>query len=376
MNATSGTMIATYAGTVVVGADAPRTAQIHVRAEGLVATTDDGAEHAIVWSELALEAGGYEGDFIFCRPRAGGFTITTSAPGFVDAIRTAGSPIIGAELEKVRGQKRKRRTGGLISLAVFIVFLVAAGAFLWSLPGIVASSIEAVPTRIDAQMGAAAMSEMELPGPVVRDPVLQGFVEGVVGRLAPHAQGEWDFEVQIVDADVVNAFALPGGKMVVFTGLIDRATSPDQVAGVLAHEMAHVTRRHGMRNVAHQMGIALALRIFLGDVEGWTAMAAELAIMAKANDYSREQESDADAEGTRMLLAAGLDPEGLAQFFDIMKAEPGSEMGGAMSWLSTHPEHDARIAHVRELARTLPSAVRRPLEVDWPAVKAALPATD
>ncbi len=364
----------TFVGTVVrAGQSVPVRAEIRVGADGVEARTGDGEAHAVRFDAMTLETGGYEGDFVFCRPRGGGLTISTNAKGFVDALRAAAGPALAAELEKVGGQKRRRRAGAWISTGVFLALVAGVGAFLWNVPSMVASTAESLPASIDRQVGDAAFTQMQLEGATVQDPAVQAFLEEIVARLSAHAEGEgWDFRVTVVDREDVNAFALPGGRMVVLTGLLRAADSPDQVAGVMAHEMAHVTRRHGMRNVAHQAGIALGVRLLLGDASGWTELAADLAIMAKANDYSREQEADADAEGARMLMAAGLDPSGLADFFRLLEGERGSELGGALEWLSTHPDHESRIAHVEELSRTLPAAPRRPLEADWEAVKAAV----
>lgn len=355
------------------GQSAPVRADLRLGADALEAVEPDGTVHRVAWSDLTLEVGGYEGDFVFCRPRGGALTASTNAPGFLEGLRAAAGEVLEGELAKLGTQKRTRRRTGRISALLFLVAVGAVVALLWNVPSFVASSVTALPTSIDRQMGDAAFGDMQLGGEVVRDPAVDAFLHEVVGRLAEHAEGDgWDFRVTVVESDDVNAFALPGGQMVVLTGLLRAATEPEQVAGVLAHEMAHVTRRHGMKNVAHRVGIVLGVQLLLGDVEGWTAMATELAVLAKANDYSREQEADADAEGTRMLVAGGLDPEGLAGFFGLLRDQPGSELSGAMGWLSTHPDHGSRIAHVRELARTLPATPRRPLESDWEAVKSAV----
>src|SRR5690606_1007247 len=239
-----------------------------------------------------------------------------------------------------------------------------------TVPPMLASSIDALPSSIDRQLGEAAMLQVPL-GQEVRDPAVRALVDEVVDRLSPHAAMEdVDFRVKVVESDDVNAFALPGGQIVVFTGLLRAASGPDEVAGVLAHEIAHVTLRHGLRNVAHRAGLVLAVQLLLGDASRWVQLAGEAAVLAQSNDYSREQESAADEEGVRMLLAAGLDPDGLADFFRLLEGQPGSELSGAMSWLSTHPDHRSRIEHVQRLSAG--SSPARPLEVDWEAVKRAI----
>ncbi len=145
---------------------------------------------------------------------------------------------------------------------------------------------------------------------------------------------------------------------------------------MLGHEMAHVTLRHGMRNVAHSAGTWVGFSILVGDASAWLVLAGQMAAMAQQNSYSRVQEAAADEEGVRMLMAAGLDPEGLAEFFETLEEQPGSELAGAMNWISTHPDHRSRIDHVHELMKEFPAAELRPLESDWQAVRAAIGADE
>jgi predicted Zn-dependent protease len=183
--------------------------------------------------------------------------------------------------------------------------------------------------------------------------------------------------VSVVENDEVNAFALPGGQIVVWTGLLREAESAEQVAGVLAHELAHVERRHGLRNVAHRAGIALGLRllvaIFLGgDLDGFTSLAADVAVIAASNDYNQDQESEADADAVVRMHAAGLDPTALAGFFRVMSREGAGELPGLAQWLSTHPDHQSRTDAIEAQARALGPVTARPLGVDLDAVKASL----
>jgi predicted Zn-dependent protease len=185
------------------------------------------------------------------------------------------------------------------------------------------------------------------------------------------------YDVTVVANDEVNAFALPGGRIVVWTGLVAHAESAEQIAGVLAHEIAHVERRHGLRNVVYRAGLVLGLRllvaIFLGvDLDGFTALATDAAALAMANDYSQGQESEADADAVLRMHAAGLDPTALAGFFRVMSRTGVGDLPAIASWLSTHPDHASRIAAMEAQARALPPSTPRPLEVDLDAARAAL----
>ncbi|MCA9038666.1 MAG: M48 family metallopeptidase, partial [Planctomycetaceae bacterium] len=176
------------------------------------------------------------------------------------------------------------------------------------------------------------------------------------------------FEVHVIQSSEVNAFCLPGGFIVVYTGLMEQAEQPEQVAGVLAHEMAHATLRHGLQRIGQSLGLAAAVNLLLGDVQGIVVLGSELFQLASINSYSRIQESAADAEGVRMMHAAGLDPLSMAEFFEIMKEQEG-DLPDGLAWISTHPDHNARIISIREQVGTLSPQEYKPLDVDWQEVQ-------
>ncbi|MBX3269902.1 MAG: M48 family metallopeptidase [Sandaracinaceae bacterium] len=363
-------------GTVFVeGASAPRAVTLEVHADRVEATSEAGERWSVVLADASIEAGGFDGDHVFLRTPDGRLTVASQDAALVPALAAVADARVTERLAAVglhRTRHARLRTAGIASVAVTVVLAVvgAAALVLWA-PAMLSASVDALPITIDRQLGDAAEGELASAGAPLEDPLVVGFVEQVVARLEPHAATRGHtYRVSVVRSPQANAFALPGGRIVVFSGLIDAAERPEQVAGVLAHEMAHVTLRHGMRNVAHRAGLWLALSLLVGDSEGWVQLAGELALLARANDYSRAQETEADAEGVRMMLAAGLDARGLAAFFRALSAQPGTELAGALGWLSTHPDHASRIAHVERLVETLPAAAPRPLEVDWEAVRA------
>ena len=142
----------------------------------------------------------------------------------------------------------------------------------------------------------------------------------------------------------VNAFAAPGGHVVVLSGLIDEAKSGDEVAGVLAHEIAHVIHRHPMESLVRAMGLAVLAEALSGDGLGGTA-----AMLLAVTAYSREAEADATA--VALLEAAGYDPLGLTDFFGRMAGEEKRSGAGLIpSYLSTHPPSEARVRMIDNLA--------------------------
>lgn len=132
--------------------------------------------------------------------------------------------------------------------------------------------------------------------------------------------------------------------------------------------MAHASLRHGLRKVTQSLGLAAAVNLLLGNMEGLVVAAAEVFKLATVNSYRRSQETAADAEGVRMLNAAGIDPMSLTRFFETLQRE-GPQHPAGMTWLHTHPDHAARISAIREQMGTLPAKGYIPVNVNWKEVQ-------
>jgi len=237
----------------------------------------------------------------------------------------------------------------------------------------VGATVDSLPYEVDQAIGESVWGQMDLGGEEVDDPVVRDAIQVMLDRLAPHRSlEEAEFTFKVIDSEVINAFALPGGFIVVFTGLMCEADSPEQVAGVIAHEIAHVTERHGLRRLAHGLGIWAAVSLVSGNTDILTSMALELFTLTRVNDYSQDQESEADLEGTRMLVAARIDPAGLADFFAKLEAQ-GGELPDSLAWFSSHPQHRERVRAIQAHAAELGAPEEyEPLDLDWEAVLAAL----
>jgi predicted Zn-dependent protease len=165
----------------------------------------------------------------------------------------------------------------------------------------------------------------------------------------------------------LNAFAVPGGHVVVYTGLLLAADSAEEVAGVLAHEVQHVEMRHALKNLLHNLGWRALLALALGDFSGgvWTGMAEHLGQLG----YSRDLEHQADLGGLAALRRAGIAPEGIASFF----AKLSRQGGGQIDLLSTHPASSARMQALQRAMAAQGAYTASPLPYDWRALQASLP---
>lgn len=186
------------------------------------------------------------------------------------------------------------------------------------------------------------------------------YVRGIGNRLVAEVDHSeipeelvWEFHV--LDSAVINAFALPGGKVFMSRGLMEKMTNEAQLAGVLGHEIGHVTQRHGNARISQAMlvqfgVVGLGVAGSMSDNE-WAQL---IGIGAAAGgqlyllSYTRGQESEADTYGVRYMTGAGYNPVGQVQVMEILR-EAGGGSGGTPEWLSTHPAPDTRIRDLEQL---------------------------
>lgn len=192
-------------------------------------------------------------------------------------------------------------------------------------------------------------------------------IEELGARLAAAAPTPYVYRFHLVDDASVNAFAMPAGYIVVHRGLIAKAGSAEEVAGVLAHEMQHVESRHGLRGMVQAMGLSVVWLAVSGDLGGGLAgdWLRELAAM----QFSREQEIAADSGGHARLIKAGIDVRGMASFFERLGKEQDA-LPAALNLLSTHPASGERSARLRQLIGDAPRPP--PLAYDWARVQASM----
>jgi len=238
-------------------------------------------------------------------------------------------------------RRRRGQTLTSIGTAIAVALLVVAVSLpLWS--GLLARFL---PQSLEASIGASLVSSVD-QGKFCRNKEGLAAIDTLVRRLAKAKGRSEDFRVYVVDGDVVNAFAAPGGSILLFRPIIEKAEEPGEVAGVLAHEMAHVIERHPAKAVVQAMGYGILGLLNPGaDTVGFDAAQAIM-----TNHYSRNDELDADRVGVEMLNAAGHDSRGIVGFFTRLEAA-GAGIPGALEFLSTHPTGEHRVAAIASIVR-------------------------
>ncbi len=205
--------------------------------------------------------------------------------------------------------------------------------------------------------------------PIIRDSAAANYVRQLglsMARTTSRADLDWQFF--IVDSKEVNAFAVPGGYIYVNRGLIERTQRMDQLAGVLGHEIGHVVRRHSIKQMQQQQeaNVGVTLACVLTSVCNNQASQAAIQVGGQAlfSKFSRTDETEADAEGVKNVIRAGISPYGMPEMFQILINERSSNPSAVDSWFATHPLEEDRIAEVQRLIATYDPSVLRSLSTD------------
>ncbi len=167
-------------------------------------------------------------------------------------------------------------------------------------------------------------------------------------RLANQVSLPVTLEVQVRDSDGINAFAAPGGQIVVLSGLLDNAESPEELAGVLAHEIGHVVERHPMRGLLRQVGLTLVVAAVVGDVSTLATLAADFGKQIAVMSYSRDDEAAADDIAIDILNSSNIRGDGLVDFFERLQGATLSDYVPHLELLESHPGVEERLVKIRE----------------------------
>jgi predicted Zn-dependent protease len=188
--------------------------------------------------------------------------------------------------------------------------------------------------------------------------VITEYVNRVGQNIVLHSDAKIPFTIKVIDSDEVNAFALPGGFFYVNKGLLLAADNEAEIAGVMAHEIAHVAARHSMENIAKAnlwQGLAMAGSIFLGGIPGLIYQnTAGLGLAALFSKFSRSAESEADKLGTQYLYAAGYDPGAMATMFEKLASKNKKKPGFLAKTFASHPQSVERLQASQMLVARFP----------------------
>jgi Zn-dependent protease with chaperone function len=216
----------------------------------------------------------------------------------------------------------------------------------------------------DIEIGKQSAVQAERQLPILHDSSVEDYVDDLVERLGAVAPGhKFPYQGKVVNATDINAFALPGGYLYLNRGLIETARTEGELAGVVAHEIAHIALRHGTHNASRAYAAQAGLGVLGGLFgRGQTRSTAQiinvvggLGLNAVFLKYSRDAETQADIVGTQILFRAGYDPMDMANFFEVLRKQHAREPGRLAQFMSSHPSPANRSARVQQEAKLLGS---------------------
>ncbi len=239
--------------------------------------------------------------------------------------------------------------GRLLSATLLPVVLILSGC---ATTGINKGQINIIASEDEVQMGKELSAEVEKEFTIYDNAEVTSYVQSVgdkIARVCDRKDIEYHFAV--IEKDEMNAFAMPGGYIYIYTGLMKDLDDESQLAAVLAHEVGHVTARHATERLTAIYGYQLLAGLVLGDDPNfWAGLVANIFSTTGMLAYSRQNEYEADRLGLTYANAAGYDPDGmvelLTKFIDTERGEPSK----LEEWLSTHPPSTERMTRVRTMA--------------------------
>jgi beta-barrel assembly-enhancing protease len=335
---------------------------------GVLVVQGKGHWFTVQASRITLKTGGYDGhQWLICwYSPSGPMTAMLQGEDTVDIFIKVAPPEISRELRRARKSHAFRAWKfklGMTLLGLVVLLPILAMSVFWiyadSLSKWAASQIS---IEQEARLGEMAFKQMQPGLRMLEEGAAHDAVELIGVRLTAGGQ-KYRYSFYLAEDPQVNAFALPGGHVVVFTGLLRAAGSAEELAGVLAHEISHVEMRHTLRTMIHGLGWRAVLGVALWDFSGgvWGNMARELGSLS----YSRELELEADREGVKLFRRAGLPADAMAGFFERMEKNGKSPP----ALLSSHPNGLERQAALNEMVGGLGYYPSRPLGIDWNWVK-------
>ncbi len=248
------------------------------------------------------------------------------------------------EWKKKKSRGRKVFLGGLL-VSFLLIYALFSG--LGSLKSIL---IKAIPLETEKKLGDLMIQNMAKSGELVKNEKLKKQINDLLEFFDPRVVKErGQMTLHLSRSGQVNAFALPGGHIVINFGLISKSRRIEEVLGVLAHEMAHVTQRHILNNVLDSIGLFTIVQFLIGDFSGVAAVVLTQGQFLLKKKFSRSFESDADRVGFHYLISSGIDPSGLGDFFHFLKKESKKQITNSLSFLSTHPLYEERISQLDKL---------------------------
>lgn len=319
---------------------------------------------AVETAKLTASVGGFEHNELFLnwQDAAGGrWALRPCGQSDIAVVVATAPSLLQPQLAQWHSRRRHIRVvwGSLGSLAA--VFVLSAVLLWWQYDRAVAWAADHVSIAKEESLGNSVLEQIKAEGDVIEAGLAAQTLQDIGKRLTGGSR--YHYRWLIKKDKTVNAFALPGGIVVVHSALLEKADSADELAAVLAHEMQHVEQRHALKNMIHSFGWAALLMAVLGDVNAATAVVIH---QAGQMYFSRDIEDEADRLGYQALVRAKIAPGGMVTFFQKLEKLPGGDLP---EWISSHPATGERIKTIQKMLQEQPCGECKTLQVDWKKVQ-------
>ncbi|MDM8548811.1 M48 family metallopeptidase [Desulfobacterales bacterium HSG2] len=336
------------------------------RAFGKITVTSDslhfeteGSAAELPLQGLVIKAGG-AGDrmLFFTHNSVPGWTLHTTDHSILNNMNLTSYSDMAGQIARIQGAKKRSK----MVLIAFVVLCMAGIYGLLSLKEpLVTAAAKRMPAKWEQKLGDAAFYQLKAGKDFVEDKEATELLKQISAPLFSRIpEKRHAFTVHIAKDEAVNAFALPGGHIVLNTGLLLSAESAEEALGVLAHEAAHVTLQHGLKQLLSSAGIYILIQAFLGDAEGLLAIIADNGAFLLTQKYSRDYEREADDKGWSYLVNAEINPRGMIVFFsrlleeeEKMSHKSVATVGDTLNFLSTHPTTRERIEYLQRKGKEI-----------------------
>ena len=299
--------------------------------------------------EVELSLGGHNDQHLFLARRGvAKASISTSDLGLLEHSAFQHSAL-RAQTARTRRQSRRIPRALLITGIILLTLVAGIVVVIVRKDRIIRAMAEKIPMEWEVQFGAKIHEQIARDQKIITNQAaFAAQIRAVTNALLPViSRRGLAFHFHIVEDTNLNAFAVPGGQVFIHTGLLAAVKRPEELAGVLAHEVAHVTQRHSFRKMIDSAGLWIVVSSLFGDVEGLTAVLVDSSQFLLTQKYSRDFEREADDVGWDYLIAANINPRGMIDFFATLKREQEKSSAGQMAesldFLSTHPASGERM---------------------------------
>jgi beta-barrel assembly-enhancing protease len=313
---------------------------------------------------ISVSVGGFEHDELFLNWAVGDnrYSIKTAGRAATAFVLANAPGQLQSQFRPLRTRRRIIRSVWSTIGATVATAIVALGLLWWRYDDAVSWLASRISIVNEEKIGESVLKQLETTGEIVKAGPAVEALQNIGQRLVPGSRYKYQWFIH--RDDTVNAFALPGGVVVVNSGLIRKIDSADELAAVLAHEVQHVEQRHALKNMINNLGWAAGLLAVVGDVNA----AAVLVVHQLGNSYfSRGVEEEADRLGFRTLVDAKIAPHAMVTLLQKLEKEAGSD---GPEWLSSHPDTANRVNAMQKMVVDNPCGDCTNLAFDWPAIQA------